>query len=264
MKLITKKSTTNGIRHLINIEKNKLSKTNKLFKNISKGIKLFAGRSSLTGRITVRHKGSGNKKNYKFVKFNNKTSTSILISNNYDPFRNAFIALNFDLISKKFFNTINTNDNFPGTLLSCNTNPKILALGDKTQLKNIPTGSIINNISGNLKYSQYIRAAGTFGQILQKDLVNCKVKLPSNKIIKININNFATLGVVSNPLANKIVLGKAGKNRYLGIRPTVRGIAMNPVDHPHGGRTNGGCPSVTPWGKPALGKPTVKKKNESN
>jgi large subunit ribosomal protein L2 len=83
--------------------------------------------------------------------------------------------------------------------------------------------------------------------------------MPSNKILKVSVKNFATLGIISNVLANKVIIGKAGINRHLGKRPSVRGIAMNPVDHPHGGRTNGGRPSVTPWGKPALGKPTVKK-----
>ena len=260
MQLKKKNPRTNGLRHQIVLGKNKLSKINTLVKKNIKGLKLHAGRCKNTGSITIRHKGAGVKKNYRIIKFNNKKTNSIVISNNYDPFRNAFISLNFDLIKKQFFNSINTNNVFPGTLINCSENIKILSLGDKTCLKSIPTGSLINNISGNLKYAQYIRSAGTFGQLLQKDIDTCKIKLPSNKIIKINIHNFAVIGSVSNSSFNKIVLGKAGKNRYLGIRPTVRGIAMNPVDHPHGGRTNGGRPSVTPWGKPTIGKPTVKKK----
>ena len=88
----------------------------------------------------------------------------------------------------------------------------------------------------------------------------CKIKLPSSAILTLPIESYATLGTVSNKLHNLEVIGKAGRNRLKGIRPSVRGIAMNPVDHPHGGRTNGGMPPVTPWGKPTRGKPTVKKK----
>ena len=89
---------------------------------------------------------------------------------------------------------------------------------------------------------------------------SCKVKLPSGSVISVPIDSLATLGSISNSQQNLTVVGKAGRNRLKGIRPTVRGIAMNPVDHPHGGRTNGGRPSVTPWGKPTKGKPTVKNK----
>jgi large subunit ribosomal protein L2 len=259
MKLIKKKPTSNGVRHAIRLEKSQLCKYNRIIKAKIKGFKKYSGRCAKTGTITVRHKGAGVKKNYRQIKFNNQKTNSIVITCNYDPYRNTFITLNFDLDKKVFFNNINVNNVFPGTLIGCFQKTKSLYLGCKTTFKNIPTGSIVSNFSKNLKFSQYARSAGTFAQIIQKDLINCKIKLPSNKIIKTSINNFAVLGINSNLLANKVVLGKAGVNRNNGKRPAVRGIAMNPVDHPHGGRTNGGRPSVTPWGKPALGQPTVKK-----
>jgi large subunit ribosomal protein L2 len=128
-------------------------------------------------------------------------------------------------------------------------------------LQNIPAGSIIHSLSFNKKLNSiYIKSAGTFGQLIQKNNFFCKIKLPSSKIIEVSNSAFATIGIVSNSQHSNVVLGKAGRNRNKGIRPSVRGIAMNPVDHPHGGRTNGGRPSVTPWGKPTRGKPTSKKK----
>ena len=94
---------------------------------------------------------------------------------------------------------------------------------------------------------------------MQKNKLNCKIKLPSGKLLNLLPHSYATIGVLANPEHNKKIIGKAGINRLKGIRPSVRGIAMNPVDHPHGGRTNGGCPSMTPWGKITRGKPTKKK-----
>ena len=137
-----------------------------------------------------------------------------------------------------------------------------MKLGFRTVLKNIPTGSVINCLSFSKLKNQkinFIRSAGTFGQIVQKNFLFSKIKLPSNQIIEVPTSSFATIGSVSNNLQKFIVFGKAGRRRLLGNRPSVRGIAMNPVDHPHGGRTNGGRPSVTPWGIPTKGKPTVKK-----
>ena len=139
-----------------------------------------------------------------------------------------------------------------------------LKLGYRTKIKNIPAGSVIHSltINDNLK-TQYIRSAGTFGQIVQRGLTKAKIKLPSKKIIEISVNNYATIGVMSNLVDNQRYIGKAGTNRLLGKRPTVSGIAMNPVDHPHGGRSNGGIPSVTPWGLPTkCGFYLRKKKNK--
>ena len=129
-------------------------------------------------------------------------------------------------------------------------------------INNIPTGSLVHSLtsSQNTHKTCFARAAGTFCQIIQKGVSTNKVRLPSGLICTVPKDAYATLGVVSNAQHNSIYLGKAGRNRLKGIRPCVRGIAMNPVDHPHGGRTNGGRPSVTPWGIPTKGKPTVKNK----
>ena len=156
--------------------------------------------------------------------------------------------LNFELNKKKFFFNTAPDSVFPGTLLKdSNEINEDIKLGYRTKINNIPTGTLIHNLT--LKNSikpKYIRSAGTYGQIVQRGFETAKIKLPSKKIIEVSVNNYATIGIISNTQSNLTVIGKAGVNRRLGIRPTVRGIAMNPVDHPHGGRSNGGKPPVTP------------------
>ena len=120
-------------------------------------------------------------------------------------------------------------------------------------------GSLLSNLSKNADFSSLVRSAGTFAQLIQKKDNYCKIRLPSNKIITLSINSYATIGINSNLQANRVIMGKAGRNRLKNIRPTVRGIAMNPVDHPHGGRSNGGCHPMTPWGIKTRGKKTRKK-----
>lgn len=262
MKLIKLKPITSGMRHQLNIKKNLLSKTNKILKNSILGVKKFAGRSSLNGKISVWHKGGGCKSNFRKINFSNNASESIVVCIMYDPKRSSFISLNFDLHKKYFFQTLSTNLIYPGSLISCTSVQKDLSLGNRTMLKNIPTGSLIHSLSSSLNSNKvcFARAAGTFCQILQKSFASIKVRLPSSKIIEVSPNTYGTVGILSNLQHNLVYLGKAGRNRLKGKRPTVRGVAMNPVDHPHGGRTNGGRPSVTPWGIPTKGKPTVKKK----
>jgi len=261
MNLIKLKSITNGTRHQLNIQKNLLSKKTSMLKSIRKGLKNQSGRSCINGRITVRHKGGGCKKIYRKISFEDLTFLAIVTAIEYDPYRSSFISLNFDFINKKFFYSLSTDSVTVGSLISSSQNFSELRLGFRTLLKNIPTGTVINCLSlQNDRKIKYIRSAGTFGQLIQKNILNCHVKLPSNKIIVVPSSSYATIGVISNLKNNLVVIGKAGRNRLIGKRPSVRGIAMNPVDHPHGGRTNGGRPSVTPWGIPTKGKPTVKKK----
>jgi len=182
----------------------------------------------------------------------------------YDSKRSAFISLNFDLDRKTFFRTITTNFVFTGARVVCDSNPIDLFLGSRTILDNIPTGSIVHSLSTKSNTNTiYARSAGSFCQLIQKGSNVCKLRLPSGKIIEVSSGAFATIGSVANFQHNQVILGKAGRNRHKGVRPTVRGVAMNPVDHPHGGRTNGGRPSVTPWGIPTKGKPTVRK-NKKN
>jgi len=262
MKLIKLKPVTSGQRHQINLQKNLLSKTNKLFKSSIFGLKQFSGRSVSNGRITVWHKGGACKSNFRKINFLNTDFESIVICIMYDPKRNSFVSLNFDLQKKLFFRTISTNFVYPGSLVSCYKTPEELSLGNRTVINNIPTGSLVHSLTSSQQSQKtcFARAAGTFCQIIQKGVSMNKVRLPSGLILTVPKESYATLGVVSNAQHNSIYLGKAGRNRLKGIRPCVRGIAMNPVDHPHGGRTNGGRPSVTPWGIPTKGKPTVKKK----
>lgn len=262
MKLIKLNPITNGTRHQLNIKKNLLSKTNKLLKTLTVGVKNFSGRSSLNGKISIWHKGSGCKANFRKINFTNSFFKSIVICIMYDPKRNSFISLNFDLKNNYFFQTLSTHFVYPGSLLICTSFLSEFNLGSRTKLQNIPTGSLVHSLTNPLIFNKvcFARSAGTFCQILQKSFNRIKVRLPSGKIINLLPSAYATIGVVSNLQHNLICLGKAGRNRLLGKRPIVRGIAMNPVDHPHGGRTNGGRPSVTPWGIPTKGKPTVNKK----
>jgi large subunit ribosomal protein L2 len=259
MKLKQLNPTTSGTRFQINIQKNLLSKTNKLFKSSIKGIKRFFGRSLTNGRITVWHKGGACKKKVRQLASTDTNYIGIVLTVMYDPFRNSFIALVFDFKTSLFFNILSTAKVLPGSIVLTTNKKSDLNLGYRILLQNTPTGSIFHSLSlnNNIKYA---RSAGTSCQLIQKLANNCKVKLPSGVVVDVNTNSFGTLGSISNSQHNLISIGKAGKNRLKGIRPTVRGIAMNPVDHPHGGRTNGGRPSVTPWGIPTKGKPTVKKK----
>jgi large subunit ribosomal protein L2 len=260
MKLIKQRPTSNSLRHKIKLQKNLLCKNNKLVKKLIFGTKKFSGRSSVTGRITTRHKGGGVKKNFRIISSNLKKYFAIIIGTTYDPFRNTFISLSFDFLTKSFFYIPAIDKTYAGSLIVCEEDPQDLRLGYKLRLKDIPSGSLISNISTLCnKKIKYTKAAGTFSQVLQKSYTNCKVKMPSSKILNFNPLTFAIIGTVSNILFNQIVKGKAGYNRLINLRPSVRGIAMNPVDHPHGGRTNGGFVSVTPWGKITRYKKTKKK-----
>lgn len=258
MQILKFKPTSGGTRHRISIKKSLLSKTNTLFKQSILGFKKTSGRSSNTGRITVRHIGGGCKKKFRIINFSNKRKNSLLVSTMYDPFRSSFISLNFDILNNTFFRSIATNHVNPGSLLKCDSAEVELKLGNRTMLKNVPTGSILHSLSLNSS-TKYVRSAGLFFQLIQKGIHKCQVRLPSGCVKEISNSSFCTLGVISNFQHNLVIIGKAGRNRMLGKRPRVRGIAMNPVDHPHGGRSNGGMQPVTPWGIPTRGKPTVKK-----
>lgn len=249
MKLKKLNPVTNGTRHIVKIQKNLLSKNNRLVRSIISNNNKSNGRSSINGRITVWHKGGGVKKLYRKIDFLNEEKNSIVVTNCYDPYRNGFVSLNFELKKKSFFFNTVPNSIYPGSLIKKSLNVDEFKLGYRTKIKNIPAGSVIHNLTLNNSFkTQYIRSAGTFGQIVQCGLKKAKIKLPSKQIIEVSVENYATIGVISNTQDNLKCIGNAGTNRHLGKRPTVRGIAMNPVDHPHGGRTNGGRPSVSPWG----------------
>lgn len=255
------KTVNNSNRNKIKIFKNLLSKTNKINKINVKGFHSFQGRSSKNGRITVRHKGGRVKRLFRALNFNNNKFKGIIVTTMYDPNRSSFISLVFDLENKTFFKNLTTNILLPGSLVICTTKKIDLKLGYRLPILNIPTGSIFHSLSlSNKNTTKIARSSGSYCQLIQKKLDTSKVKIPSGKVIEISNNfSYGTLGVVSNSIHRTVRVGKAGINRLKGRRPTVRGIAMNPVDHPHGGRTNGGIHWKTPWGISTKGKKTVKK-----
>lgn len=253
------KPINNSLRHKKNIKNNLFSFSLNMLKNLRIGYKDSCGRSKNTGHITVRHKGGGTKRKYNKLHSHNKYSISILLGTMYDSKRTAFISLYFDFITNAFYFSHAISKLFVGSVILCKTNILECKLGYRLNLKTIRLGTLINNISHNYTYKiLYIKAAGTFGVFLQKANKKCKIKLPSGKIFTCDIGSFASIGVIDNKMHNNVILGKAGANRLKGIRPSVRGIAMNPVDHPHGGRSNGGMVSMTPWGKITRGQKTKK------
>ncbi len=265
MKLIKVKPVTNGSRHQVKLDKAALVKNTRIFKNLITKNKMANGRSPITGHITSWHKGGGKKKLYRALTDTNEPVNSIVIGINYDPNRSAFISTNFNLKTKEFYNSLAINKVCPGSLIMTNSELKELKLGFRTQLSGLPIGTILNNISqGKNSDAKYAKSAGTSAQLIQVGNKTAQLKLPSNTIVRVSTESFANLGVVSNPQHSLICLGKAGRNRNLNRRPITRGIAMNPVDHPHGGRTNGGRPSVTPWGLPTKSKFYLKKRSKKN
>jgi len=258
MELKKLKPFNNSCRHAVKLSKNQLTKSVRLVKTLSTGLHYKAGRNN-SGRITVRHKGGRLKKLFKDVDLNhNCHATSLVVSLFYDSSRSGLAALNFDLTSKFFYYSKATHNIFPGTLIKCSSSLTEFGLGSRVGLAGLPTGSLFHSldIEGKTVYS---KSAGTQCQLLQKKNLFYKIRLPSGKIITLLTSSFATLGSVSNLSHNLVNGGRAGFSRLKGVRPSVRGIAMNPVDHPHGGRTNGGMNPVTPWGLPTRGHPTKRK-----
>jgi len=231
-------------------------------------IKSKAGRNN-TGKITVRHQGGGNKKKYRIIDFKRayKEAGNTVVAIEYDPNRTAYIALLQDENGKKSY-TIAPDGITVGTVLYSGENADIKP-GNVLPIANIPVGTIIHSIElypG--KGAQLVRSAGAAAQLMAKENGMAQVRLPSGEVRLVRLDCRATIGQVGNLEHENIKLGKAGKTRHLGIRPTVRGSVMNPCDHPHGGgegKSPVGHPGpVTPWGKPALGYKTRNKKARTN
>lgn len=256
MQLKKKSSFSNSVRHQVNLQKNLLCKYN----NIIKKLKVFyfkhAGRNK-TGRITIRHQGSGCKTKT-FVFSSTQYYRGIVISKLYSPNNNSFVSLCFNFQNNKFLNILNVIDSYPGTLINSNLYLNECKLGFRTILNKLPLGSIINSVNNKNK-TTYSKSAGSYSQIIEKKNKIVKIRLSSGVLYSVSNKELATLGSIGNKKNKMVVIGKAGKNRLKNIRPSVRGIAMNPVDHPHGGKSNKGMPPVTPWGFPTKNKPTVKK-----
>lgn len=221
------------------------------------------------GRITIRHKGGGHKRNYRLIDFkrNKLEILGTVASIEYDPNRNANLALIFYEDGEKRY-ILHPEKLKIGDKITSGQNSEI-KIGNALPLKSIPLGTEIHNIElipG--KGGQLIRSAGTSAKIIAKENNYVVLRLSSKEIRLFRENCVATIGKVSNSDFYNVSIGKAGRNRWLGIRPTVRGTVMNPVDHPHGGG-EGRCPigrprPLTPWGKPALGIKTRKKRNKSD
>ena len=222
-----------------------------------------SGRNSY-GRITVRHKGGGNRQKYRIIDFKRSgEKPATVVGVEYDPNRTAYIALLKDEDGNKSYIIcpVGVTD---GTVLYSGADADIKA-GNTLPIANIPVGTFIHNIElypG--KGAQLVRSAGTQAQLMAKEGSMAQVRLPSGEVRYIRMDCKATIGQVSNIEHDTVKIGKAGRKRHMGIRPTVRGSVMNPCDHPHGGgegRSPIGRPGpVTPWGKPALGYKTRNKK----
>ena len=229
--------------------------------------KKHAGRNSY-GRITVRHKGGGNKQKYRIIDFKRlENGAKTIVGIEYDPNRTAYIALLRDEAGRKSYviAPVGVTD---GDVLYSGPDADIKP-GNCLPLANIPVGTFINNIElipG--KGAQLVRSAGVQAQLMAKEGEMAQVRLPSGEVRYIRIECKASIGQISNIEHDTVKIGKAGKKRHMGIRPTVRGSVMNPCDHPHGGgegRSPIGRPGpVTPWGKPALGYKTRNKKARTN
>jgi large subunit ribosomal protein L2 len=226
-----------------------------------------AGRNNM-GRISVRHRGGGQKRFYRVIDYKrNKDGIPAKIATlEYDPNRSANIALLHYADGEKCYILAPLGLSVGDTVLSgadVDIKP-----GNTLPMRNIPTGTLLHNIELNPgRGGQMVRSAGGSAQLMAKEGDYAHVRMPSGEVRLVHLNCRATIGQVGNLDHENISIGKAGRNRLLGIRPTVRGSAMNPVDHPHGGgegRSPIGRNPVTPWGKPALGAKTRKKKKASD
>ncbi|RJF82015.1 50S ribosomal protein L2 [Azospirillum cavernae] len=249
---------TPSLRQLVIVDRSELWK-GKPVKALTEGLTKSGGRNN-TGRITARRIGGGHKRVYRLVDFKRRKFDvpAVVERLEYDPNRTAFIAL------------IKYQDGTLSYILA----PQRLKVGDTVisgekvdvkpgnamPLRSIPVGSIVHNVELKAgKGGQVARSAGTYLQLVGRDGGYAQLKLPSGELRVVRGECMATLGAVSNPDQMNTNLGKAGRKRWLGVRPSVRGVAMNPIDHPHGGgegRTSGGRHPVTPWGKPTKGKKT--------
>ena len=237
-------------------------------KSLTEILKKNAGRNK-QGRITVRHQGGGSKRKYRIIDFkrDKKGVPAKVIAIEYDPNRTAFIALLQYADGEKRYILAPLDLKVGDTVVS--GEEADIKPGNALPLQNIPVGTLIHNIELKAgRGGQIVRSAGAYAQLMGKENGYAQVRLPSGEYRKVPLNAMATIGTVGNTDHSNVNIGKAGRKRHMGIRPTVRGVVMNPVDHPHGGgegKSPVGMPApVTPWGKPALGYKTRKTKKYSN
>jgi large subunit ribosomal protein L2 len=237
-------------------------------KSLTVTLKKHSGRNA-QGRITVRHRGGGYRPKYRIIDFKRDKDDvpGKVATIEYDPNRSANIALIFYADGEKRYIIAPLTLKVGDVIVS---GPKAdIKVGNALPLANIPVGTMIHNIEMKPgKGGQLVRAAGNAAQLMAKEDKYAQVRLPSGEVRKVRIDCRATIGEVGNDDHANIQIGKAGRKRHMGIRPTVRGSVMNPNDHPHGGGEGktgiGRVSPVTPWGKPALGYKTRKKKKDSD
>ena len=261
------KPTTPSRRHMTVTDYSELSKVTPE-KSLLEPLKKHSGRNNM-GRITVRHRGGGNRNKYRVIDFkrNKVDMNAKVLTLEYDPNRSAYIALvQYEDGEKRYI--VAPHGLKVGDVVCSGANADIKP-GNALPMSSIPVGTFIHNIEMYPgKGAQLVRSAGNTAQLMAKEGDYALVRLPSGELRKVPVVCFATIGQVSNIDHENVKIGKAGKTRHLGIRPTVRGSVMNPNDHPHGGgegKSPVGRPGpVTPWGKPALGYKTRKKHNRSD
>ncbi len=267
MAIKTYKPVTPGLRGMTVIDYSGLSKVAPE-KSLLESLKKHSGRNSY-GRITVRHKGGGNRRKYRIIDFkrNKLGMNATVLTLEYDPNRSAFIALvQYEDGEKKYI--IAPEKLAVGDVIRNGSDADIKP-GNALALKDIPVGTVIHNIElypG--KGAQLVRSAGNQAQLMAKENGYALIRLPSGELRNVSEKCMATIGVVCNSDHANLNYGKAGRVRHMGVRPTVRGSVMNPCDHPHGGgegKSPVGRPGpVTPWGKPALGYKTRKQNNRTD
>jgi len=260
------KPTTPGRRHRSDLDFSGLTKK-RPEKSLTKMINYKAGRNS-TGKITVRHRGGRHKRLYRIIDFkrSKKDILAKVAAIEYDPNRTAHIALLHYIDGEKRYIIAPQKLKLGQEILTSAKAP--IKPGNALPLKNIPVGSLIHNIEITPgKGGQLVRSAGTAAILQSKDKF-AAIKLPSGEVRQISLNCYATIGEIGNEELKNIKLGKAGRKRHMGFRPSVRGVAMHPGAHPHGGgegRSGIGMPSpLSPWGKKTLGKKTRRKKKYSS
>ena len=268
MSIKTYKPTTPSRRHMSVSGFDGVDKHAKPQKELVEVLKKHSGRNSY-GRITVRHQGGGNRKKYRVIDFKRDKMDvpATVLRLEYDPNRSAYIALVEYTDGERRYILAPVGLNVGDTVLS--SAAADIKPGNALPLANIPVGTVIHNIElypG--KGAQLVRSAGVAAQLMAKENGMATVRLPSGEYRKVRLNCIACFGQVGNVDHANIAIGKAGRKRHMGIRPTVRGSVMNPCDHPHGGgegKAPVGRPGpVTPWGKPAMGYKTRKKKNATD
>ncbi|MFA5069436.1 MAG: 50S ribosomal protein L2 [Candidatus Omnitrophota bacterium] len=266
MTLIKKKPTTFTQRFTTVSSFEELT-TDRPYKPLTVALKSKGGRNC-TGRVTMRYRGGGHKRRLRIIDFkrDKHDMQARVLTVEYDPNRSARIALvQYEDGEKRYIICPAGLETGTGVMSGDSTDIRI---GNCTTLRRIPPGTPIHNIEiAKGKGGQIVRSAGGSAQIMAKDDNYAHVKLPSGEIRLIGIDRYATIGQIGNIDHESISLGKAGRSRWLGRRPKVRGVAMNPIDHPHGGgegKSSGGRHPSTPWGKPTKGYKTRKKKKSSN